>query len=443
MTTQLDTTSLNKTTTLSPSSWLNRPLQSKSQFALHNHLLSEVTLSSDYHPDSKHVFSKRVSCIGAATAQKSSGRCWLFAALNMLRTSGFIEKYKLPKSFEFSQSYLFFWDKFERINYFLNVFAETKSEPLEGRLMQFLLKEPMGDGGQWQMFVNLVEKYGLVPKSIYPETLHSSNSAGLNMVLTKKVRQYCRDIRARNGSAPTKESMLSEVFDILVQFLGKPPSQFSWEYYDKDNKFNRVPQLTPLTFYKNVVNVSLNDYVSIIDDPRNAYHKTYGIKYLQNVQEGAPVVHLNLSIDEMSCLVKASLDANEPVWFGCDVGQFLRSKSCVMDEKCFDFQSYLNTDFTLNKRERLQYGESLMTHAMLITGYHEDESGKISRWQIENSWGDKGPAKGFYSMTDDWMREFVYQITIRKRYLNAQQTASQSEPVSKTFEPWDPMGALA
>ena len=400
-----------------------------------------MSLSSDYHPDAKHVFSKRVSCLGSATEQKSSGRCWLFAALNMLRSSGFIEKHKLSKTFEFSQSYLFFWDKFERVNYFLNSFQTTKKEPLDGRLMQFLLKEPMGDGGQWQMFVNLVEKYGLVPKSVFPETKHSSFSTGLNLVLTKKLREYCRDIRT--GKKINKSDMLREVYDILVRFLGKPPVSFTWEYYSRDNVYQRKPHLSPQSFYKDIVKVPLSDYVSLIHDPRNEYGKVYGVQYLQNVCEGVPVAHLNVPMADISALIKASIDANEPVWFGCDVGQFLRSQSAIMDRKCLDMETVLDTSFSLNKRERLEYGESMMTHAMLITGYNEDEFGKINRWQIENSWGTKGPAKGYYLMTDDWMREYVYQITVRNTYLSSAQQEASKKPITKEFSPWDPMGALA
>lgn len=428
-----------------PNVWFSREPNAKQLYGLHNHLLSEVSLSSNYHPDSKHVFSKRVSCRGIATEQKSSGRCWLFAALNMLRSSKFIEDNKLPKSFEFSQSYLFFWDKFERVNYFLNTFRETKFEPLDGRLMQFLLKEPMGDGGQWQMFVNLVEKYGLVPKSVFPETKHSSFSAGLNMVLTKKLREYCKTVRKtpEQKMESTFESIRKEVFDILVRFLGKPPSNFTWEYYTTDDSFKRMTNLTPMSFYKEVVKTSLKQYISVIHDPRNDYDSVYGVQYLQNVQEGDPVSHLNLPMNTMIELVKKSIDANEPVWFGCDVGQFLRSQSAVMDRRCLDIERVLGIQFSMNKKERLEYTESMMTHAMLITGYNEDEYGNINRWEIENSWGTKGPAKGYYVMTNEWMKEYVYQITVRNQFLSPAQKECASKPISKTFEPWDPMGALA
>ena len=429
--------------TIVPGEWVTDNVQNKETlYALHNNLLSEVSLPSSYRTETKRVFSKRVKCRGDATQQNSSGRCWIFAALNMMRSSGFITKNSLPQSFEFSQSYVFFWDKFERVNYFLNVFETTRDKDLDGRLMQFLLKEPLGDGGQWQMFVNLVEKYGVVPKDVFPETKHSSNSAGINMVLTKKVREYCRDIRA--GKSRDRKVVLKEVFELLVKFLGKPPQTFTWEYYTKDGEAKRRDNVTPVSFYKDVVQLDLKQYVSLIHDPRNEYGKRFGIEYLQNVAEGDEVVHLNVDMDKIVTLCKKSIDAGEPVWFGCDVGQFMRSQSNIMDEKCFDMEGFLHTSFTLNKRERIEYGESLMTHAMVITGYNEDAFGKINRWEIENSWGSKGPGKGYYVMTDQWMHEFVYQITVRKSMLSdtEKQRLDSSDPVKK-YMPWDPMGALA
>ena len=437
----MDNKMQNNTKKIIPNEWFYE-MNNSSLYGLHNNLLSEVSLPSSYTTETKRVFSKRIPCRGAITQQNSSGRCWIFAALNMIRSSGFINKYSLPTSFEFSQSYIYFWDKFERVNYFLNVFERTKDKDLDSRLMQFLLKEPLGDGGQWQMFVNLVEKYGIVPKDIFPETKHSSNSAGINMVLTKKVRQYCRDIRM--GKAKDRNSLLKEVFELLVKFLGKPPQNFTWEYYTKDEDAKRHDNLTPLLFYKNVVQNPLKEYVSLIHDPRNDYGKRFGIEYLQNVIEGDDVVHLNVDMEKIVNLCKKSIDAGEPVWFGCDVGQFLRSQSCIMDKECFNMEGCLNTSFTLNKRERIEYGESLMTHAMVIIGYNEDSFGKINRWEIENSWGPKGPGKGYYVMTNQWMREYVYQISVRKSLLSEQDKRDfeSNEPIKK-YMPWDPMGALA
>ena len=421
-----------------------RTVEAKDKYGLHNHLLSDITLASDYDMSAMRVFSKRVEPRGQVTNQASSGRCWMYAALNMLRLPT-MKTHDLPTSFEFSQKYLYFWDKLERVNYFLDAYDKTKTEDQQSRLVQFLLHEPLGDGGQWQMFVNLVEKYGLVPQSAYPESKHSQNSRGLNMVLTKKLREYARNVR-EGRDALTREDMLVETYNLLVRFLGKPPTEFDWSYYDKSNQPQRHDALTPKTFYAQFVGTPLHaTYVSLIDDPRNTYDKRYGVEYLNNVVEGHDVVHLNKPIDTLAGLIKKSIDAGQSVWFGCDVGQFLRSQSAVMDAKLFDMESFLGIKFGLNKRERLEYGESMMTHAMLIVGYNEDRYGNIDRWEIENSWGDKGEGKGYYTMTHEWFREYVYQIAIPRNLLSESDRALADDetPVEKTYEPWDPMGALA
>lgn len=411
-------------------------------YGLHNHLLSEETLSRKYNIQEKHVFSNRISNKGSVTHQKSSGRCWLFAALNMIRSSGFLKKYNLPSNFEFSQNYLFFWDKFERVNYLLEMFEKTKDEPLEGRLMSCVLKEPIGDGGQWQMFVNLIEKYGIVPKDVYPESFHSSNTAGLNMVLSKKIREYCKQIRF-DSSSENKKHILKEVFGILVQFLGKPPSSFNWIYYDKSDKYCSIYDITPLQFYKKYVNIDVRKYVSLINDPRNDYNRLYTVRYLNNVIESPNILHLNMNMDVITRCMKKSIDMDEPIWFGCDVGQFMRSQNCILDKDLFDIEGRLNIKFGMNKRERIEYGDSLMTHAMLITGYNVNEEGKIDRWQIENSWGTKGDSKGYYSMSHKWMKEFLYQISVPKQLLTEEEKKYIENKDIITLELWDPMGALA
>ena len=441
---QQEDDSTNTPEALEPFTYLQKAIPSGHLYGLHNHLLSEVTLSSEYDLSATRVFSKRLDLRGQVTNQASSGRCWMYAALNLLRLQT-MKAHDLPTSFEFSQKYLFFWDKLERINYFLHAYNTTKNDTTDSRVVQFLLNEPLGDGGQWQMFVNLVDKYGLVPQSVYDESKHSKNSRGLNMVLTKKLREYARNIR-ENREQPTREEMLNEAYEILVRFLGKPPSEFTWEYYDKSNKPQRHTSLTPKSFYKQFVGTSLHQtYVSVINDPRNPYDRRYGVEYLNNVVEGRDVVHLNKDMDTLGDLLKKSIDAGKAVWFGCDVGQFLRSQSAVMDTKLFDMESLLNITFGLNKRERIEYGESLMTHAMLIVGYNEDHFGNINRWEIENSWGDKGDGKGYYTMTNEWMREYVYQIAVERSFLSEadRALAADETPVHKRFAPWDPMGALA
>ena len=418
------------------------------QYALHNNLLSDVTLPSDRSVSDMFIFSKRVKPRGKVTNQRSSGRCWLFAALNMLRIATIRDK-KLANDFEFSQSYLFFWDKLERVNYVLQAFEAASTpasggaaEPLEGRMLQFLLQDPLGDGGQWQMFTNLVDKHGLVPQSAYPETKHSGNSRGLNMVLTRKVREWCRDIRA-NPAAFDRQAALAETHRLLVRFLGAPPREFTWQYYEKDETHRRLEHLTPQTFYRDHVGVNLSEYVSLINDPRNAYGTTFGVDKLGNVAGGTAVKYLNMPMDRLVALTKQAIDANESVWFGSDVSQSLRSQSCVMDAQLFDIEGFLGVNFGLSKRERIEYGESQMTHAMCITGYNEDAYGHADRWEVENSWGSRGPAAGYYAMTTPWFRDNVFQIVVRRAHLTEAERAQWEQPIARRFPPWDPMGALA
>ena len=430
---------------IDPKDWKIDPQQSGHLFSLHNNLLSQVSLPSNINPQNMYLFNHQVKTKAKATNQKQSGRCWIFAALNFMR-SKFIEANKLPTDFEFSESYLFFWDKFERMNYLINKFETMKDTDLNDRTLQFLLKDPMCDGGQWQMFVNLVEKYGLVPKSVCPETTHTSNSSGINMILSKKLREYCSQIRDAN-SAFDKKKALKETYDILVKFFGVPPSEpFTWEYKDKDGKFQRKTELSPQKLYKELSSINLKDYVSLTNDPRNDFDTIFCVDHLNNIQEGDPVLYYNVEINKMKDALKKSIDDNEPVWFGCDVGQFLHSKTNILDKNIFDMESYLNITFKLNKKERMQFGDSLMTHAMLITGYHEDEFGVIDRWEIENSWGHEGPNGGFYVMSHEWFKNYVYQITVHNKYLleNDREKAMNSDKSARVIlPPWDPMGSLA
>lgn len=420
--------------------WNSKNVDEKDQFGLHNHLLSEVSLSSNILLKNQHLFSNLVKNKNKISNQQSSGRCWIFAGLNMIRNQ-FISENKLKSDFEFSQSYLFFWDKFERINYCTHLYEELhkKNEPLNSRLVQHLLKDPLEDGGQWEMLVNLINKYGLVPKSIFPETKHSSNSTGVNKVLTSKLRDYCKQIREHKFD---KKKALEETFNLLVKFLGKPPSKFTWEYLDSSNKYTKKKNLTPMDFFK-LTKLDMSQFVSLVNDPREQYNENYGVEYLNNIIEGNEVKYLNIKMDKMKELVKKSIDNNEPVWFGSDVGKFLHAKTNILDRRVFDMEGYLGINFELDKKDRIEYGDSLMTHAMTITGYNVDDFGNINRWEIENSWGTSAMNDGYYSMSDEWMSEFVYQVIINMKYLDTEEKKNWSKDIVKRHPPWDPMGSLA
>ena len=251
------------------------------------------------------------------TNQKSSGRCWIFAALNVARRE-VIDKYKL-KDFEFSQNYLFFWDKLERINYNLNRIIETKEQNIESEIVRHILGDPLCDGGQWDMIVNLVEKYGLVPKSCYQESFHSSRSAEMNNILQKLFRKSAYKLRLSNDPYKDKKIIMGNVYKLLCKFLGTPPKEFEWEYYDKNNKYHKLKKTTPLNFYKDYVDFKFKDYVCVINDPRkkNPYNQLYTVKYLGNVEDGNRVLYLNVEINKIKELIEKSISDNKAVWFGC------------------------------------------------------------------------------------------------------------------------------
>ena len=386
---------------------------------------------------------------GDITNQKQSGRCWMFAALNTMRYQ--VMKKCHLKTFELSQAYLFFWDKLEKSNYFLESILETVELPTSSRLVSYLLTAPVGDGGQWDMLCNLVKKYGVVPKTAYPESKASSGSREMDSTLTEKLREDACILRRMykermdmDAIRERKTEMLNEIYRLLCICLGEPPKSFTFEYRDEDKNFHRETGLTPKSFFEKYVGINLDDYVSLINAPTSdkPYGHSYTVKYLGNVREGNAVRYLNLPIEELKKAAIAQLKDGQPVWFGCDVGKHSDRDSGVMDLDIRSLETLLDTKFTMTKAERLDYSQSLMTHAMVFQGVNLDENGQPNRWRVENSWG-KDPGKdGYYLMTDRWFDEYMYQIVVNKKYLtNEQLAAYQSEPTE--LEPWDPMGSLA
>lgn len=381
--------------------------------------------------------------------QKASGRCWMFAALNTFRHK-MIAGFQL-EDFELSQAHTFFWDKYEKSNWFLEQVLATADQELTSRKVKFLLDTPQQDGGQWDMVVSLFEKYGVVPKSVYPESISSSNSRELNQILNKLLRQDAQILRelvaegANSSELQTKkEELLQEVFNFLAMNLGLPPRQFDFSYRDKDNNFHSESGLTPQVFFKKYVDLKLDDYVSIINAPTvdKPYGKSYTVEMLGNVVGSKPVRYLNVEMDRLKELAIAQMQAGETVWFGSDVGQSSNRKAGIMADGMYDFTSSMDIQLTQDKAGRLDYSESLMTHAMVLTGVDLDENGKAKKWKVENSWGEKVGNKGYFVASDAWMDEYTYQIVVRKEFLTAAELAAyEAEPL--VLAPWDPMGALA
>lgn len=396
----------------------------------------------------QYVFSNEVQT-GEITDQKSSGRCWMFAALNTMRVET-MRKLNV-ESFEFSQNYPLFWDKMEKSNYFLESILETLDEPLEGRLVSHLLTAPLQDGGQWDMFSGLVKKYGVVPKEQMPETYHSSNTRMMNKFLTLKLREFACVLREAHAAGDAmealrsrKDEMLYTIYHILCLALGTPPETFDFEYTDKDKVFHRDLALTPQSFFEKYVGWNLEDKISLIHAPTKdkPYGRAYTVKYLGSVKEGTSICYINVPIEVLKAAAIAQLKDNLPVWFGCDVGQMKDEDQGAMDMRSHDFEGLLGTEFKMTKAQRLDYHESVLTHAMVFLGVNLDEEGKPNRWKVENSWSEKRGKKGFYIMSDDWFDEYNYQIMVDKKYIPKQWLSALEQPIIE-LEPWDPMGSLA
>ena len=396
-----------------------------------------------------HTFSDIISGEMPVTNQKSSGRCWGFAGLNLFRIY-LGRKYNLKK-FEFSQSYFMFWDKFEKSNYFLENIIGTLNEPTDGRLLMHLVSNPIQDGGQWHMFINLINKYGVVPQTEMPETFQSSKSMRMNRMITRKLREFSKTLRDANKKGASmkelrsiKTDMLGIVYRLLTIHLGTPPDIFDWQIRDRKKTFYRFEGLTPKHFFLNHVQLDLDDYVCLINCPMSdkIYNEVYTVKYLGNVIGGEDIKYLNLHSKRLKEAAVASIKDDNPVWFGCDVGKYFHRKLGVMDMDLFDFDLFYGTDFPMTKADRLEYGDSQMTHAMLFTGVDLNSKMKPRKWRVENSWGNKRSDRGYDIMTDKWFDEYNYEIVVDKKYLSKRVLdLFNREPVA--LEPWDPMGALA
>jgi bleomycin hydrolase len=405
-----------------------------------------------------HLFNISIPIEGAPiTNQRQSGRCWLFASTNVFRVA-ITKLYNLEK-FELSQAYLFFYDKLEKANYFLENILDTVDEELSGRLVQRLLEQPVSDGGQWDMVANLVAKYGLVPQSLYPDSWSAQASAGINQLITTKLREDAlilrKLVKAGKDTAEAKEKMMREIHLILTLTLGPPPSpneEFIWTYKDKDEKVHELTT-TPVKFAKEldspkaktITSSAVSEWFSLVNDPRNEYYSLLTVSRLGNIVGGRGITYVNVPIAVLKDAAIKMLKAGLPVFFGSDVGKFSDRVSGVMDPGLIDYELGFNVKLGLSKAERLQTGESAMTHAMVLTAVHiVEEEGKevIKRWRVENSWGEDSGEKGWFVMSDRWLDEFVYQIVVEPGFVD-KSVRDVLGGKAKVLPLWDPMGSLA
>ena len=408
--------------------------------ALASNSIATLAINADNLAMCDTHFSHRVKTKGI-TDQKSSGRCWLFTGLNVLRAK-MIEKYDLP-AMEFSQNYNSFYDLLEKSNLFLQAIIDTRELPLDDRKVDWLLKNPIGDGGQFTGVSNLIMKYGVVPKEAMPETYQSNSTSQMGIILKLKLREWALELRGLKEAKAMKrkEEMLSEVYRILVECLGVPPTEFEWARYDKQGNLVSKKSYTPKSFYEEYIGEDLeHNYIMVMNDPSREYGKVYEIEYDRHVYDGENWLYVNLPIERVKELAIASIKDNTAMYFSCDVGKFLDRKKGTLDVANFDYASLFGTEFGMDKRERIQTYASGSSHAMTLIAVDLDEAGEPRKWMVENSWGAASGWQGNLIMTDEWFEEYMFRVVVEKKYVPEDILKMlEQEPI--LLPSWDPMFA--
>ncbi len=407
--------------------------------------INKIALNRDNEGAFDTYFSHKVPS-QAVTDQKSSGRCWMFTGMNVLRSKA-IAKYDLPADFQFSQVYTFFWDQLEKSNLFLQAIIDTKDQPMEDKTVEWLFKNPLSDGGQFTGVANLVEKYGIVPAEAMRETNSSNKTSTMSNILSLKLREFGLELRQMaSDKAPAaklqsrKVEMLQVVYKILALNFGEPPAEFSWTRHDKNGKPVETETYTPHSFREKFANEDFSKYYMIMNDPTRPYYQVYEIEYDRHVYDGDNWKYLNLPMDEIAPLAIASIKDSTMMYFSCDVGKFLNRDKGFLDVNNYDYASLFGVDFNMDKKQRVSTFASGSSHAMTLCAVDLDENDQPKKWMVENSWGSSYGYKGFLIMTNDWFNEYMFRVVIEEKYLPAKYL-KMFEGKPMMLPPWDPMFA--
>jgi len=413
--------------------------------AITNNDINSLALNRDVLRQHNDIFSHKIKTKGI-TNQKSSGRCWLFAGLNVMRPA-VIQKYKLDK-FEFSENYLAFWDKMEKANSFLERMIEFRNlDPVEDRALNILVSDPLGDGGWWSYVVDLIDKYGVVPKEIMPETNSSESTGGMNRLISQQLRADAVKIRKLSQEGKSvkqlraeKTEMLAGIYRMLVMNLGEPPSEFPYRYQTSDSVVSEMKTYSPQSFYQEFVAVDLHEYVSLFDDPSKGYGKHFQIRLSKNMYDKNDVDYANVDVATLKNVAMKSVLDDEPLWFACDVGRDQYKKQGIMAMNIYDYNSIYNTDMTMSKADQTLFRESSPNHAMVFIGVDVKDE-KPVKWLVENSWGEDIGDKGYWTMYDTWFDSHVYNIIVKKKYVPEDILKIYTQPAI-VLPPWDPMFSM-
>jgi len=411
-----------------------------------NKNINEVALNRERFINHNHIVDFKIKT-GTTNNQKSSGRCWMYAGFNVLRPP-VIEKYKL-KDFEFSHSYLMFWDKMEKSNVFLQDMIDLADRELDDRELQIVLDGPLGDGGWWTYFSDLVTKYGCVPNEIMPETHNSSSSGMMNKMVSMKLKEMGMALRkmvregAKAGDAEKQKlADLEEIYHMLVLNLGQPPKEFTWRYETTDSVgiVTYGKTLTPQTFFRDIVDLDLSEYVSLFDIPGKDYYENYAMRLSRNIYEKPNFNIVNVPIDTVRKYALVSVLDSVPVWFACDVGQENYGKDGILALDIYNYEEIYGTKFSMSKEDLMHTMTITPNHAMTFIGVDTANGGAV-KWLVENSWGgDKGDDGNWY-MYNGWFDRYLYGIVINTKYLSDDlKKLAKKKPVM--LEPWDPMYPL-
>lgn len=382
-------------------------------------------------------FSDEVKTKGR-TNQKSSGRCWLFTGLNVLR-SRMIDKYDLG-TFTFSQNYVFFYDQLEKANLFLQGVIDTKGLSFDDRKVDWLFRNPIGDGGQFTGVSNLIMKYGVVPSEVMPETYCANNTSQMRTQIATKLREdglKLRDASAKDCPA-MKTEMLKEIYRMLVLCLGEPPVEFEWIRYDSKGNFVSTMTYTPKSFYQEYVGADLeNNYIMVMNDPTREYGKVYEIDYDRHVYDGQNWLYVNLPVERIKEMAIASIKDNTAMYFSCDVAKFMDRQKGTLDLNNFDYGSLFGTTFPMDKRQRVQTHASGSSHAMTLIAV-DIKDGRPVKWMVENSWGADSGYKGNLIMTDEWFDNYMFRLVLEKKYVPSD-VMNMLNQKPTLLPAWDPM----